>query len=64
MTSDIYHKETSHFTSDVITFTEFDTVLLRIVGNGDGLSPMWYIQEGDSFNLLENSDEVESVYNS
>tara|TARA_B110000908_G_scaffold34401_1_gene41178 strand:- start:5994 stop:6188 length:195 start_codon:yes stop_codon:yes gene_type:complete len=52
---------TEDFSATVLTVAG-DELYLRIVPNGEGLSPTWYAHDGKNFNVVDNCLMHESVY--
>jgi len=50
------------YSAIVVTLGSDDDLYLRIVPNGEGLSPKWYWHDGKDFTYIEDSTVHDVVY--
>jgi len=50
------------YLAEVVTFDNKNKTFLRIVPNGEGLSPTWYCHDGSDFIRLKESYTHEEEY--
>ena len=52
----------SQYAATTVVFEDSDEIFLRLVGNGDGLSPIWYILNQGAFEWVEDSHELDLAW--
>jgi len=55
-------ESTNQYAANTVVFENSDDIYLRLVGNGEGLHPIWYVLEMGSFAWLEDSHELDIAW--
>jgi len=52
----------SQYAATTVVFENSDDIYLRLVGNGEGLHPIWYILDMGSFAWIEDSHDLDLAW--
>ena len=55
-------ESTNQYAANTVVFENSDDIFLRLLGNGDGLMPIWYILDKGSFDWVHNSHDLDVAW--